>query len=178
MGLSDPTDATQTGADVIADLEGLLDAADVAGPLLLVANSFGGLLAELFAAERPDEVAGMVLVDASLHSDADVDRYFAEQGELDLAALEADYAGGPEKIVWTIHDEARASLERIPDVPITYLRASESLSLSPDAQAVWDVGLEELLARSDGQIVEVTGPYTLPPGPVHDAIDEMLDSGS
>lgn len=179
MGLSDTTDGTQTGADVIADLMGLLDAADVPGPYLVVANSFGGLLAELFAAERPDQLAGMVLVDASLHADADVDRYFAEQGELDLAAFEAEYARGPEKIVWTIHDEARASLERIPDVPIRYLRASESGGLPTEAQAIWDAGLEELLARSsDGQVIDVTGPHTLPPGPVHDAIDEMLDSGA
>ncbi len=176
MGLSDAAEGTQSGEDVIADLEAMLDAADIPGPYLVVANSFGGLVAELFAAERPDQIAGIVLVDASLHADADVDRYFAAQGELDLASFEVEYARGPERIAWTIHDEARASLERIPDVPITYLRASESVGLPSDAQAIWDAGLQELLARSsDGRIVDVIGPHTLPPGPVHEAIDEMLE---
>lgn len=175
MGLSDPVEGTQSGADVIDDLNRLLAAADVDGPYLLVANSFGGIVAELFAADQPDSIAGMVLVDASLHSDADVDRWFAERGEFDLEQFQKDYEREPEHIRWTIHDEAQASVQRIPDVPITYLRASESGGLPSEAQAIWDAGLDELLARSsEGQVVEVTGPHTLPPGPVHDAVDQIL----
>ena len=177
MGLSDPVEAPQSGADVVGDLKALLTAAALPGPYLIVAGSFGGLVAELYAADQPDQVAGIVFIDASLHSDADVDRYFAEQGELDLEAFEAEYAGGPETILWTIHDEARATLDKIPDVPITYLRASESRGgLPPDAQAIWDAGLDEVFAQSsNSRLVEVTGPHALPPAPVHEAIDQMLE---
>ena len=175
MGLSDPADGVQSGADVIDDLNRLLDAAEVPGPYLLVANSFGGVVAEIFAADQPDSIAGMVLVDASLHADADVDRWFAEQGELDLEQFQAEFETGPEAIRWTIHDEARAALDGIPDVPITYLRALQTEGLPAAAQEIWNAGLDELLARSsNGQVVDVDGPHTLPPPPVHEAIDEML----
>ena len=175
MGLSDPADGVQSGADVIDDLNRLLDAAEVPGPYLLVANSFGGVVAEFFAADQPDSIAGMVLVDASLHADADVDRWFAEQGELDLEQFQAEFETGPEAIRWTIHDEARAALDGIPDVPITYLRALQTEELPAAAQEIWNAGLDELLARSsNGQVVDVDGPHTLPPPPVHEAIDEML----
>jgi pimeloyl-ACP methyl ester carboxylesterase len=177
MGESDPSDGTQTGADVVDDLNRLLEAADVPGPYLLVANSFGGVVAELFAASNPDSIAGMVLVDASLHADADVDRYFDELGEIDLGALEAEFAAGPEKILYSIHDEARDALASIPDVPIRYLRASES-ALPAEPQEIWNAGLDALLARSsDGIVIDVDGPHTLPPPPVHDAIDDILSAG-
>jgi len=176
MGLSDPAEGVQTGADIVEDLKRLLEAAEVPGPYLLVANSAGGVLAEIYAGDQPDAVVGMVLVDASLHSDADVDRYFADKGELDLEQLKTDFATGPEPILWTIHDEARAAVEHIPDIPITYLRALQDSDLPPEAQGIWEAGLDELLARSsNGRVVDVDGPHALPPPPVHEAIDQMLE---
>jgi pimeloyl-ACP methyl ester carboxylesterase len=176
MGLSDPAQGVQSGADVIDDLKRLLEAAQVPGPYLLVANSAGGLLAEIYAGDQPDAVVGMVLVDASLHSDADVDRYFADKGEVDLEQLKTDFATGPEPILWTIHDEALAAVEHIPDIPITYLRALQDADLPPEAQEIWEAGLDDLLARSsNGRAVDVDGPHTLPPPPVHEAIDQMLE---
>ena len=176
MGFSDPAAGVQSGADVITDLKRLLEAAEVPGPYLLVANSFGGVLAEILAGDQPDAVAGMVLVDASLHSDADLDRYFADRGEFDLEELKAEFASGPEPIQWTIHDEARAALDRIPDVPITYLRASRGSDVPPEAQQIWEAGLDTLLARSsNARVVDVDGPHSLPPPPVHEAVNQMLD---
>jgi pimeloyl-ACP methyl ester carboxylesterase len=55
-----------TGKDGVADLHALLAAADVAGPYLLLGASFGGLLADMYAATYPDDVVGMVLLDALL----------------------------------------------------------------------------------------------------------------
>ena len=51
----------QNGVD---DLVALLKAADVPGPYVLVAHSFGGTIARVFAGEHPDEVKGIVFVDA------------------------------------------------------------------------------------------------------------------
>lgn len=53
-------------ADMVADLEAVLDALDVRRPVVLVGNSFGGLLALGFAVASPVRVAGIVLVDAHL----------------------------------------------------------------------------------------------------------------
>jgi pimeloyl-ACP methyl ester carboxylesterase len=47
----------------VADLHAMLTAADISAPYILVAHSFGGPVARLFAKTYPAEVAGMVLVD-------------------------------------------------------------------------------------------------------------------
>ena len=46
------------------ELAAALNAAGERGPYLLVAHSYGGLIARAFAAQRPSEIAGMMLVDA------------------------------------------------------------------------------------------------------------------
>ena len=50
--------------DMVADLAAVLDGAGAPGPVVLVGNSFGGLLALSFARAHPERVAGMCLVDA------------------------------------------------------------------------------------------------------------------
>ena len=52
-----------TAQDGVADLHALLSAAGEAGPYALVAHSWGGMIACLYASEHHGEVAGMVLVD-------------------------------------------------------------------------------------------------------------------
>lgn len=46
------------------ELRAALAAAGEPGPYVLVAHSYGGLIARAFAAQTPDDVAGVVLVDA------------------------------------------------------------------------------------------------------------------
>ncbi len=62
---SDPVPQPRTAQDMVADLHALLIAADVPGPYVLVGHSFGGLTVRLYASTYPDEVGGMVLVDAT-----------------------------------------------------------------------------------------------------------------
>jgi pimeloyl-ACP methyl ester carboxylesterase len=50
----------------VADLRALLEALQLSGPIHLVGNSFGGLLALAFAAEQPERVASLVLLDGHL----------------------------------------------------------------------------------------------------------------
>ncbi|MGH3351983.1 MAG: alpha/beta fold hydrolase [Nocardioides sp.] len=47
------------------ELHTLLEAAEIHPPWVLVGHSFGGLICEAFAAEWPDETAGLVLIDTS-----------------------------------------------------------------------------------------------------------------
>jgi len=67
-GRSDPAPTPRTGEDVVADLHALLAAAKVPGPYVLAGHSDGGLFVQLYASEHPDEVAGLVLLDA-VHMD-------------------------------------------------------------------------------------------------------------
>ena len=64
-GWSDPADGPQDGAHIAADLHTLLDRAHVPGPYVLAGHSFGGLYVLSFAAQFPDQVAGMVLLDST-----------------------------------------------------------------------------------------------------------------
>jgi pimeloyl-ACP methyl ester carboxylesterase len=50
------------GESLVADLHGLLEAAQVPGPYLLVGHSAGGLIVQAFAATHPDQVAGVVAI--------------------------------------------------------------------------------------------------------------------
>ncbi len=64
-GWSDVTDHPQDGAQIAADLHTLLDRAHVPGPYVLAGHSFGGLYVQSFAAQFPDQVAGLVLLDST-----------------------------------------------------------------------------------------------------------------
>ncbi|MEU7824809.1 alpha/beta hydrolase [Catellatospora sp. NPDC049133] len=51
-------------ADLVAELHTLLAVAGVPGPYVLVGHSLGGALSQLYARTHPDQVRGLVLVDA------------------------------------------------------------------------------------------------------------------
>ena len=69
-GESDPGPLPRDGESVARDLDAALRAAGIAGPLVMVGHSAGGLYVRLFSDLRPKDVVGMVLVDPSVeHQD-------------------------------------------------------------------------------------------------------------
>jgi pimeloyl-ACP methyl ester carboxylesterase len=63
LSRSDPVPQPTSPQDGVNDLVALLKAADVPGPYVLVAHSFSGTIARVFAAEHANEVKGIVFVD-------------------------------------------------------------------------------------------------------------------
>jgi pimeloyl-ACP methyl ester carboxylesterase len=63
-GRSDATSTPRDGRTIVEELRRLLQRSDVRPPYVLVGHSLGGLYMQLFARAHPDEVAGVVLVDA------------------------------------------------------------------------------------------------------------------
>jgi pimeloyl-ACP methyl ester carboxylesterase len=64
-GTSDTPAATQTFETEASDLDALLSAAGEPGPYVVVGHSFGGAQAVTFTSQYPDDVTGLMLVDAS-----------------------------------------------------------------------------------------------------------------
>jgi pimeloyl-ACP methyl ester carboxylesterase len=65
IGYSDSSSQPRTSKVIAGELHALLRAAGVPPPYVLVGHSMGGYDVRVFASMYPDEVAGMVLVDAS-----------------------------------------------------------------------------------------------------------------
>ena len=63
VGQSPARPAALTLEHSVAELEQLLDAASVRGPLVLVGHSYGAFITRLYAARHPERVAGLVFVD-------------------------------------------------------------------------------------------------------------------
>lgn len=65
LGLSDPGPEPRDGLAVVGDLEQLLKAAHEDGPFIIVGHSMAGLYLWLFANRNPEQVKGLVFVDAT-----------------------------------------------------------------------------------------------------------------
>lgn len=68
LGRSDPAVTPRTCQDMVNDLHTMLTLAGITPPYVLVGHSMGGLIVRLYAAQHPDSVVGMVLIDTS-HED-------------------------------------------------------------------------------------------------------------
>ena len=79
-------------AGMADELAALLDAAAVPDPYVIVGHSDGGMVAQLFAAAHPDQIAGIVLVD-SAHEDQDLRAAELARSQLPPEEAEALIAG-------------------------------------------------------------------------------------
>ena len=68
---SDTSPLPRTGQNIVKELHAALQKADIPGPYLLAGHSLGGMYSRLFAQSYPDEIAGMVLIDARPENDAE-----------------------------------------------------------------------------------------------------------
>jgi pimeloyl-ACP methyl ester carboxylesterase len=141
-GDTQPPAHPRTASADATDLHELLAAADISTPTVLVAHSYGGLIALIAAAEHPDEVAGVVLVDAS-QPDAEEQMYAvmtdAQGAYFDGRLVDFPYIDWPTSL-----EQAGEAVPQFPDIPLTVITATRSF-LDPcdpqlpceDLQAIW-----------------------------------------
>ena len=138
-GMSDPVSVPRSANDVVADLHSLLTVAGVPGPYVLVGASFGGLLVRLYAHTYPDDIVGMVLIDAT-HEDQD-ERFrdeFSPEVMAEVRRLDTE-GGDPEgfftadglDVVFTLMRETRAASPLHP-MPLVVLAAGRIDDLTVD----------------------------------------------
>ena len=121
---SDPREGKHTAADSVVDLHAALEAAGEKDPYVLVGFSFGGLISQIYAAEHPDEIAGLVLVESN-HPDevAEFEKHLTpEQISVDRDSANAN----PEGIdVFASFPEAQRAGD-LPDVPLVVVTGTSN----------------------------------------------------
>lgn len=123
--VAQPTSA-QTSAN---DLEKLLTASGEAAPFVLVGHSYGGPIIRLFASDHPDQVGGLVLVDALSE---DLVAGLTPEQETVFEAMNAPppQPGAETFDTATVFTELRQS-SPTPDVPVVVLTA-DTPQLTPE----------------------------------------------
>jgi pimeloyl-ACP methyl ester carboxylesterase len=114
-GDTEPPDQPRSAADDAADLHELLSAAEIATPAVLVAHSYGNLVALVAAAEHPEDVAGLVMVDGS-HPTAEAEMYTV-MTDAQRESFDGEMANFPHVDWPTSLADAEAALPGFPDIP-------------------------------------------------------------
>lgn len=144
-GNSSTPDSMFVVEDYANHLKALLNHLDTQ-KVILVAHSYGGSVARVFAAEHPERVEGLLLVDASSEHDVDIVRAIdLEKGNKEIQAIKlADIKGG--KSYHIVDFWAKFPLPDYPqikDIPVTAIasvkryESPENLFHSDKGRVMW-----------------------------------------
>ena len=123
VGSSETVDAVQTPADVVRDMRAVLRAGGEKPPYILWAGSFGGLVASAYLKAHPDDVIGVVFVDAMFPDELGLDRYLPRKHTFKHFDKE-DKCCTVERISqFDLIRSLQPTIGREPDIPAIYLAA-------------------------------------------------------
>ena len=179
VGLSDSVDAPQLPEDAVGDLHGLLAAADVKPPYVLLGASFGGLLAYLYANEYPDDVVGMLLLDSMIPDELPLDQFYPPDDRFEAFDAE-DESDTAERIShFKVLTAAQPTIGQEPAIPVTYLLSkSEGYGAESTGIAEYDAQILDLLHAyvdrfSPGRYVEVDSPHFMEAAIPDQVVEEL-----
>lgn len=158
-GRSDPIAQPRTATEVVDELHALLQAAEVPGPYVLAGHSLGGFFSRLYAATYPDEVIGLVLVDAfseRLETILPPEKYDAlkrlnQSGGTDTVIPIPGY-GDVETLPWGGDNEVMreaAAASPLAPMPLAVLAHGKPFPLPADAQGFTAEELEGYLRAAN-----------------------------
>ncbi|MBL8550950.1 MAG: alpha/beta hydrolase [Hyphomonadaceae bacterium] len=163
-GGSAPTTGPRDAEAAERELSAVLDQSGARGPYVLIGHSLGGLYAEYFAAQHPDQIAGVVLEESR---PADFTHRCEDAGVTSCTL--------PASMAWTLPAGGRAELASLPMTvgeverirtahgkPVLVL--SRPLSENPSAfDRLWSTAQRDLTARYPGarQLVAEDGGHYL-----------------
>lgn len=127
VGKSDRGPKPRTSRQAVNELRALLHNANIEGPYVLVGHSLGGLNVQLYAAEYPNEIAGLVLVDPSFPDMASrLERVWGKvRVFLFLTLAYVSQADGSSKQDFVTSCAQVVAAGNMPDVPLIVISAGQ-----------------------------------------------------
>jgi pimeloyl-ACP methyl ester carboxylesterase len=199
---SGPVPMPRTAAALVDDLQALLAAAGIPGPYVLVGHSYGGLVMRLYASTYPDEVVGLVQVDAFAETMQDemTPEQWAAYREL-FQPVPAALAGYPD-LEFTDLDASLAEIREasvqtpLPTVPVVVLSRGLAMAMPDDLpggltggflEEAWTAsqdhlahlapGVRQVIARQSEHYIQLQQPE-LVIAAVREVVDAVRDPSS
>lgn len=151
----------------VLELHGLLEAVGVATPLVLVGHSLGALIAQLYAAEFPDEVVGIVSIDGDDGIPTDLPEWPEFPPEVELEAMQRLFANVP--------PSARPAMPPSPERLAVMTAESADRDAAFARLASWDRSRSEVRFVHLGATGHFFGPDELIPVPAATIIEKLLE---
>ena len=174
LGRSDDVPGLLTGEDTVRDLHVMLDLAGIEPPFVLLGASFGGLLAYQYALMHPDQVSGMLLLDANFPDELTLESTYP----LEERFTHDEWNEGREKLdQLSVYEATMAMRGNEPAMPVTYLLATPSTwpaGIPAYDDVIHQAMADYVAAFSPGVIIEVPSEHWME-NDVPDAIVEHLD---
>jgi alpha/beta hydrolase fold len=126
MGSSGKAPTPRTAGEIVSDLHQLLQTADVAGPYVLVGHSAGGFFVQLYGRRYPDEVVGVVALNAVPHAHPWLERALPRFNKEERKEELAFYRGeNDEQIDWLASTKELKKAPPPPPVPFENIISTE-----------------------------------------------------
>ncbi|WP_368505043.1 alpha/beta fold hydrolase [Alkalihalophilus sp. As8PL] len=146
LGKSDKSSNERTSLEMVKELNELLYHMNLAPPYLLVGHSFGGVNMRLYATNYPDEVCGLVLVDATPED--------YRERFLPTMSQEFQQAYAKQFTLECNYDEFIKSLKQIKEsrqrlqIPLIVLSAGNKAHYTKANQVLWNDMQQEMATHS------------------------------
>lgn len=149
----------RTIGDSVDDLHRLLEAAEVPGPYVLVAHSWGGMIAQLYTRTYPDEVSALVLVDAFAPAVRDLlgDKWEAYVEVLNNPPGSDALSSDPAYEKFDVDASVQQLLDAPPlkELPLVVLTKTEPFPEFPDGAAMTNDDIDGVWPEAQQSLVDL-----------------------
>jgi pimeloyl-ACP methyl ester carboxylesterase len=162
-GTSDPRPDPEglTSADQANELHALLEEADIRGPYVLVAHSYGGFVSRLFADAYPEDTVGLVLVESSHEDEIEAYEEFYGRGD-----PRSDWIDGGDLLDIDATGTALRAARGYGEMPLIVVRAERYDDVLDEG--LWRSTQAELATFSDDSLLVIasgSGHFVMEPPP-------------